>query len=60
MEIINLKFINFSPDFSNKNMIADALTVFNKIKKKDNDFFEQFGFNELAFKFWYPKFKRIR
>lgn len=51
MEIINLKFINFSPDFSNKNMIADALTVFNKIKKKDNDFFEQFGFNELVLNF---------
>lgn len=40
MEVINLDFINFSFDFKNENMQFYVFELFNKIKKKDNDFFE--------------------
>ncbi|MCE6061596.1 glucose-6-phosphate isomerase [Mycoplasmopsis agalactiae] len=59
MEAINLDFINFSPDFKNENMQPYALELFNKIKKKDNDFFEQFGFNELVLNFDLQNLKEL-
>nr|WP_233749804.1 hypothetical protein [Mycoplasmopsis agalactiae] len=47
MEAINLDFINFSPDFKNENMQPYALELFNKIKKKDNDFLNSLGLMNL-------------
>ncbi|WP_338822948.1 glucose-6-phosphate isomerase [Mycoplasmopsis felifaucium] len=51
MDRVDIKFINFSPDFKNESLINRSAKLFKDIKTKNVNGFENFGFHELALNF---------
>ncbi|WP_029513822.1 hypothetical protein [Mycoplasmopsis primatum] len=51
MERLDLKFINYSPDFKNESLNNRAINLLNDIRTKNVQGFEYFGFNDLALNF---------
>ncbi|BAW18159.1 glucose-6-phosphate isomerase [Mycoplasmopsis bovigenitalium] len=51
MARLNLKFYNYYPDFNNDDLVAKAIDIIHRIRRKNIDGFENFGFHELALNF---------
>ncbi|MBZ4204118.1 glucose-6-phosphate isomerase [Mycoplasma tauri] len=51
MSRIEINFVNYSPEFNNKNLIEKASKLFENIRKKNVKGFEHFGFHDLVLNF---------
>ncbi|MGV2393474.1 UNVERIFIED_CONTAM: hypothetical protein O8I53_11280 [Campylobacter lari] len=59
MDQLKIKFYNYSPDFSNENLIKRSFNLFQDIKTKNIVGFENFGFHELAMNFNYENYDEL-
>ncbi|VEU75275.1 Glucose-6-phosphate isomerase [Mycoplasmopsis maculosa] len=59
MEQLSIKFYNYSPDFSNENLVKRSTNLFKDIKTKNVVGFENFGFHDLAMNFSYENYEEL-